>query len=103
MRSRGLTVGDSGFNILGLLPRIQRLAFAKELREDRLVNLNRDRVVQLLDWERLTQVAEFDPAYLQGAKLGANRAEHVRPSAENAASTGGFRLGGPLSMWIEIG
>ena len=26
--------------------------------------------MQLLDWQRLTEVAEFDPAYLQVANLG---------------------------------
>ena len=42
----------------------------RQLREDGLIHLNRGRVVQLLDWQRLTEVAEFDPAYLRAAKLG---------------------------------
>ena len=42
----------------------------RQLREDGLIHLNRGRVVQLLDWQRLTEVAEFDLAYLRAAKLG---------------------------------
>jgi CRP-like cAMP-binding protein len=40
-----------------------------KLREDGLIRLSKGRVVQLLDWERLTEVAEFDPAYLRVPKL----------------------------------
>jgi DNA-binding transcriptional regulator LsrR (DeoR family) len=40
-----------------------------KLREDRLIRLSKGRVVQLLDWERLTEVAEFDPAYLRVLNL----------------------------------
>ena len=40
-----------------------------KLREDGLIRLSKGRVVQLPDWERLTEVAEFDPAYLRVPKL----------------------------------
>jgi len=42
----------------------------RELREDGLIHVSKGRVVQLLDWQRLTEVAEFDPSYLRGANLG---------------------------------
>ena len=41
----------------------------KELREDGLIRMSKGRIVQLLDWQRLTEVAEFDPAYLRVANL----------------------------------
>jgi CRP-like cAMP-binding protein len=41
----------------------------KQLREDGLIRVSKGRIVQLVDWQRLSEVAEFDPAYLQGAKL----------------------------------
>jgi hypothetical protein len=42
----------------------------RQLREDGLIRLSKGHVVQLLDWERLTEVAEFDPTYLRVANLG---------------------------------
>jgi CRP-like cAMP-binding protein len=42
----------------------------RELREDGLIRVSKGRVVQLPDWQRLTEVAEFDPSYLRGANLG---------------------------------
>ena len=41
-----------------------------QLRDDGLIRMSKDRVAQLLDWQRLTEVAEFDPAYLRVANLG---------------------------------
>ena len=37
----------------------------QRLRADRLISWSRDHVVRLLDWQRLTEAAEFDPAYLR--------------------------------------
>jgi CRP-like cAMP-binding protein len=41
----------------------------RELREDALIRVNKGHIVQLLDWQRLTEVAEFNPSYLRGANL----------------------------------
>jgi CRP-like cAMP-binding protein len=37
----------------------------KQLRKDGLIRMSKGRIAQLLDWQRLTEVAEFDPTYLQ--------------------------------------
>ena len=63
-----LTQGDLG-DATGLsVVHVNRTV--KQLREDGLIRVGKGRVVQLLDWQRLTEVAEFDPAYLRVAKLG---------------------------------
>jgi len=63
-----LTQGDLG-DATGLsIVHVNRTV--KQLREDKLIRMSRGRVVQLLDWERLTELAEFDPAYLRVANLG---------------------------------
>jgi CRP-like cAMP-binding protein len=54
----------------------------RQLREDGLMRLSKGRVVQLLDWERLTEVAEFDPAYLRVANLGGRFAQVGRQHME---------------------
>jgi CRP-like cAMP-binding protein len=41
----------------------------RQLREDGLISVSKGRIVRLLDWQRLTEVAEFDPAYLQAANF----------------------------------
>lgn len=40
----------------------------RQLRQDGLMRMSKCRV-QVLDWQRLTEVAEFDPAYLRAADL----------------------------------
>jgi hypothetical protein len=42
----------------------------RQLREDGLIRVSKGRVVHLLDRQRLTEVSEFDPAYLRVANLG---------------------------------
>jgi CRP-like cAMP-binding protein len=62
-----LTQGDLG-DATGLsIVHVNRTI--KELREDGLILMSKGRVVQLLDWQRLIEVAEFDPAYLRVANL----------------------------------
>jgi DNA-binding GntR family transcriptional regulator len=41
----------------------------RQLREDGLISVSKGRIVRLLDWQRLTEVAEFDPTYLQAANF----------------------------------
>ena len=48
----------------------------RELREEGLIRVSNGHVVQLLDWDRLTEVAEFDPAYLRVPKFGLSSACH---------------------------
>ena len=63
----------------------------RQLREDGLIRLSKGRVVQLLDWERLTEVAEFDPAYLRVADLGSrfrrDGASAIEPRPERSRSS----------------
>jgi CRP-like cAMP-binding protein len=49
----------------------------RQLREDGLIRVSKDRAVQLLDWQRLTEVGEFDPAYLRVAKLRGHSADRA--------------------------
>ena len=58
-----LTQGDLG-DATGLsIVHVNRTI--KQLRKDGLIRMSKGRIAQLLDWQRLTEVAEFDPAYLQ--------------------------------------
>jgi CRP-like cAMP-binding protein len=67
-----LTQGDLG-DATGLtIVHVNRTI--KQLREDGLIRMSKGRVVQLLDWQRLTEVAEFDPAYLRVANLRSGQA-----------------------------
>jgi CRP-like cAMP-binding protein len=50
-------------DMLGLTP-VHVNRTLKGLREDRVVDLAH-RAVQILNWDRLTQIGEFDPTYLQ--------------------------------------
>jgi CRP-like cAMP-binding protein len=47
----------------------------RQLRTDGLIGMSKGRVVRLLDWQRLTEVAEFDPAYLRKSPISA--ADHT--------------------------
>jgi GAF domain-containing protein len=57
-------LGDAlGLSLVHVNRTIQRL------RADGLISVNRDRVVRLLDWPRLTEIAEFDPTYLRKSPI----------------------------------
>jgi CRP-like cAMP-binding protein len=63
-----LTQGDIGDSAGLSIVHVNRTI--KQLTEDGLIRVSKGRVVQLLDWQRLIEVAEFDPGYLRGANLG---------------------------------
>ncbi len=41
----------------------------RQLREDGLIRMNKGRLTRLPDWQRLTEAAEFNPAYLRVANV----------------------------------
>ncbi len=53
----------------------------RQLREDGLIRMQQGRVAQLLDWGRLTEIAEFNPTYLRVANLRSVRHPRYAPSS----------------------
>jgi hypothetical protein len=77
----------------------------QKLRADGLMSVNRDRVVRLLDWPRLTEIAEFDPTYLRKSPIPAAyhspAAELITLPSDRSAAGNDVSLAGLLEALVR--